>query len=52
MQVALKVFEKKIKKAQELEAEEARRRLEASASLKEEAHWMSKIDFNEKYVCP
>ena len=38
VKVALKVFEKKIKKAQELEAEEAKRRLEASASVKEQAH--------------
>ena len=41
MKVALKVFEKKIKKAQELEAEEAKRRLEASASVKEQAHGWS-----------
>ena len=42
VKVALKVFEKKIKKAQELKAEEeARLRLEASASIKERAHWGS-----------
>ena len=46
VQVALKVFEKKIKKAQELEAEEARRRLESS-NFKEKAHWMSQNDLTE-----